>query len=44
MVLDSVEVAVYFDQRSSLASHDRQRREMEAWPERFAVGPLMKTY
>lgn len=43
MVIVRMKVVMYSAGRSSLASHDRQRRETEAQSERFAVGPLWKT-
>ena len=39
-----MKVAVRQGRRSGLASHERQRREMEAQPERYAVGSLWKPW
>ena len=41
-MLGVLKAVVHFVGCSSLASHDRQRREMEAQPGRFAVGSLRK--
>jgi hypothetical protein len=42
MVSGLLQVVMRFPERSSLASHDRQRKEMEVQGGEVAVGPLWK--